>query len=72
MDDEPYSLLRKPEMADRLSISLRTLEMWMNQRVVPFIKVRGTILFDPREVFEALKRREFKAVGTPNRGKVQP
>lgn len=48
--------LRKGDMAARLSISVRCLENWMTNRIVPFIKVGNVVLFDPIEVDTALNR----------------
>jgi hypothetical protein len=51
-------LLTEIEMAARLSVTPRTLRNWRSQRLVPFIKVRKVILFDPAKVLAALEKFE--------------
>lgn len=53
--------LRPAEMAASLSISTRQLWQWQHDRVIPFIKLGKTILFDPHKVREALERFERNA-----------
>ena len=49
-------LLKESEMAERLSVTRRTLRNWRFLQLVPFIKVRGIILFDPEKVIAALEK----------------
>lgn len=51
-------LLKESEMAERLSVTRRTLRNWRSLQLVPFIKVRGIILFDPEKVVAALEKFE--------------
>jgi DNA-binding transcriptional MerR regulator len=51
-------LLTEMEMAARLSVTPRTLRNWRSKRLVPFIKVRKVILFDPAKVLAALEKFE--------------
>jgi len=51
-------LLTESEMAARLSVTPRTLRNWRSQRLVPFIKVRKVILFDPAKVIAELEKFE--------------
>lgn len=51
-------LLKESEMAERLSVTRRTLRNWRFLQLVPFIKVRGIILFDPEKVIAALEKFE--------------
>jgi hypothetical protein len=57
------SKLREKEMAGRLGVSERTLRSWRAVRIVPFIKIRKVILFDPDAVEAALRRFERKVQG---------
>jgi helix-turn-helix protein len=50
-------------MARRLGVSERTLRSWRSARIVPFIKIRKAILFDPDAVETALKRFERTVTG---------
>jgi excisionase family DNA binding protein len=50
--------LRPKELAERLSISPRQLRQWQHDKVIPFIKVGKTVLFDPAKVSVALDRFE--------------
>ena len=45
-------------MAERLKISERTLKDWVSKRLVPYIKVQRSVLFDPAKVDSALARFE--------------
>ena len=47
-------LLRKPELAKKLSISKRTLDAWMKKGRVPFLKVGKSVRFRLRDVLEKL------------------
>jgi excisionase family DNA binding protein len=51
---EPDALLTKKKVARLLSISLRTLEGWMRERRIEFIKIGKSIRFTPIAV-ERLK-----------------
>jgi hypothetical protein len=57
------TFLREPEMAKQLSVTPRTLRSWRSKRVVPFIKIKKVILFDPHKVVEALGKFERVAIG---------
>lgn len=45
---------RKSEEAKRLGVGLRTLEKWMAENRVPFIRIGNVVLFDPVAVDTAL------------------
>jgi excisionase family DNA binding protein len=48
-------LLRKPELARKLSISKRTLDAWMKRGLVPFLKLGGkSVRFRLRDVLAKL------------------
>jgi excisionase family DNA binding protein len=45
-----YLLFCKAEMARYLGVEVRTLENWMARRLVPFIKIGGTVRFRVNDV----------------------
>lgn len=47
-------LLRKRELAERLAISKRTLDVWCAQGRVPFLKIGRSVRFRLPDVLEAL------------------
>ena len=53
--DEP--MVRKPEMAKRLSVTPRTVENYMRHRRIPFVKNGRLVFFKAREVEAALLRK---------------
>jgi len=54
---ETTVLLTKPEVAERLQVTLRTVDSWMAEGVIPFIRIgRKAIRFDWNEVMEAIKQ----------------
>lgn len=46
-----------------LGVNVRTLENWISSRKVRYIRVGGTILFDPTDVVKDLKQYEVEAIG---------
>lgn len=50
--------MRPKQVAEWLKISLRQVRQWQAEGVIPYIKVGGTILFEPARVREALQRFE--------------
>jgi DNA-binding transcriptional MerR regulator len=51
-------LLTEVEMAARLSVTPRTLRNWRSQRLVPFLKLKRVVLFDPAKVLAELEKFE--------------
>ncbi len=56
-------LVKKPKIARRYDVSIRTVENWMRERRIPFVRVglRG-IRFDPNACDRALARFTVKEV----------
>jgi excisionase family DNA binding protein len=54
--------LRYPAMAQELGVSLRTLKGWVASRLIPYVKVKRLVLFEPGKVKAALERLERKAI----------
>ena len=49
-------ILNKQQLAERLNVSIRTLENWMEQRLIPYVKPTRTVRFFWRDVDQALRR----------------
>jgi hypothetical protein len=47
-------LLNKPELATRLRRSPRTVDLWMRQGKLPYLKIGKTVLFRWPDVLEKL------------------
>jgi len=60
----PAGLLSKKEVAAVLNVSPRTVDNWMVQRLIPFIRLSARLIrFDLERVKAALARYEIKEVG---------
>ena len=46
--------VRKNEMARIMGVSVRTIENWMVQRLIPYQKINKVVTFDPVEVRKAI------------------
>lgn len=53
-DRASIGLLRKRELAEKLAISKRTLDVWMQQGRIPFLKVGRSVRFRLPDVLEKL------------------
>ena len=53
-DRASVGLLRKRELAPKLGISKRTLDVWMQQGRVPYLKVGRSVRFRLSDVLEKL------------------
>lgn len=58
--DEGY--ISKVELARRMDVSTRTIEIWMRERKVPFEKIGRTVRFHWGDVRDYLSRRSAMAV----------
>jgi excisionase family DNA binding protein len=54
-DRASVGLLRKRELAEKLAISKRTLEVWMAKGRIPFLKVGRSVRFRLADVLEKLQ-----------------
>ena len=54
-DRASVGLLRKRELARQLGISKRTLDVWMAQGRVPFLKIGRSVRFRLADVLEKLQ-----------------
>ena len=53
-DRASIGLLRKRELAEKLAISKRTLDVWMHKGRIPFLKVGRSVRFRLSDVLEKL------------------
>jgi excisionase family DNA binding protein len=53
-DRATVGLLRKRELAEKLAISKRTLDVWMQKGRIPFLKVGRSVRFRLPDVLEKL------------------
>jgi excisionase family DNA binding protein len=51
------NLINKKQMAQKLCVTARTLENWMREGFVPYIKIGRCVRYDLEDVMAALKRR---------------
>lgn len=57
METAAPTLIRKKELAQRLSVSPRTIDNWVSRRVIPYIQLSSRFnLYDPEAVIEALRK----------------
>ena len=54
--DLSSALLTKQELATLCSVHLRTVDSWIFQRKIPFLKVGRAVRFDRRAVEKALSK----------------
>jgi len=54
--DEQY--ISKLEMARRMDVSSRTIEIWMREEKVPFVKIGRTVRFNWGDIREHLSRQQ--------------
>ena len=50
------------ELAEYLRISERTLSNWRTQRRIPFVKIKGRVLFNLESVEKALEPYEVNSI----------
>jgi hypothetical protein len=55
--DETWEFLTKPEIAERLKKTPRTIEIYMAEGLLPYVKLRHSTLFHWPTVVESLKAR---------------
>jgi len=54
--------IRIPELADMLGLSVSTIRGLVSQRKVPFMKLGGSILFNPDEVIRYIHTKRVKTI----------
>ena len=53
-------LITKTELAKRLKVSTRTIDLWVNENRIPKIKINSSARFDWDDVLNALKNKSGK------------
>jgi len=53
-------LITKAELAKRLKVSTRTIDLWVNENLIPKIKINSSARFDWDNVLVALKNQNGK------------
>jgi predicted site-specific integrase-resolvase len=57
-------LLTKQEVAQKLRISIRALDLWINANKIPVIKLSpGCVRFDPEQIKELIDNHKIHAAG---------
>ena len=54
-DRQVLELINKTELAKRLKVSTRTIDLWVNEGRIPKIKINSSARFDWEDVLTALK-----------------
>ena len=49
--------VRKSDMARFMGVSVRTIETWMSEGLIPYHKINKVVTFDPLKVKEAISSR---------------
>ena len=63
----PQKWVKKPGLAKRYDVCVRTIENWINERRIPVIRVgKRAVRFDPFKCDAALARFEVRAAGERN------
>lgn len=52
----PDEIIEKPELAKRLRVSTRTVDVWMREGRVPFLKISKSVRFRWGDVLDHLQR----------------
>jgi hypothetical protein len=55
-------LLTDAELADLLKVSRRTLQEYRNDRILPYIRMKGNILYKESDIEKVLKTHEHKSM----------
>mgnify|MGYP003323501358 CR=1 FL=1 len=59
LDTEGHKLLTKNELAMKMCVKLRTIDNWMKDGRLPYLKIGKTVRFEYTSVMEKLKTYEF-------------
>ena len=65
----PRLYVRPDEAAQMIGVSRRTLSAWQSARVIPFKRVKRTVLFAVADIQPALDRFTVTAIGEPRQRK---
>ena len=56
-DNKSCGHVRKSDMARFMGVSIRTIETWMAEGLIPYHKINKIVTFDPLKVKEAISSR---------------
>jgi excisionase family DNA binding protein len=56
-EESPSGLDTRTQLAERINISLRTVDDWRERGIIPYLKIGGVIRFDFAQVMAALRER---------------
>jgi hypothetical protein len=56
VDTARAGTLTKRQLALRMNVSIRTVESWMQKKLIPYVKIKKTIRFIWPDVEESLRR----------------
>ena len=59
LDTEGHKLLTKNELAMKMCVKLRTIDNWMKDGRLPYLKIGKTVRFEYTPVMEKLKTYEL-------------
>ena len=59
LDTEGHKLLTKNELAMKMCVKLRTIDNWMKDGRLPYLKIGKTVRFEYTSVMEKLKTYEL-------------
>ena len=54
-------MLRKKDIAEKYKVSARTVNEWMKSKKVPYMKIGGSVRFDPDDVDVAIRKFTVRA-----------
>ncbi|KPJ58517.1 MAG: hypothetical protein AMJ46_14060 [Latescibacteria bacterium DG_63] len=58
-------LLNKRQVADCLGVELYTMDAWVSQRRIPYIKLGRSVRFDPSEIEAWLEEKKVEPMSAP-------
>jgi excisionase family DNA binding protein len=53
-------MLTKKQVAEKLGVSERTIERWMNERLIPYSRINGLVRFDEQKINMWLDRKSVR------------
>ena len=51
----PPRFIKRAELSRRISVSIKTIDLWRSKRILPSYKIGGVILFDWQEIKSMIK-----------------